>query len=90
MEPTQAKKYRSLVATVNYLALDWPDLQFAAGVLGRTASRPTTRSWKNLKKVSRYLVSHLRIAFEYGWCSTRDLDRLAVFSDSDWAGCRDS
>ena len=48
-----AKEYRRLAATVNYLALDRPDLQFTAGVLGRTAARPTERSWNNLQKVGR-------------------------------------
>ena len=63
LDKSMAKAYRRVSATVNYLALDRPDLQFAAGVLGRTASRPTARSWANLKKVGRYLVSHPRLKF---------------------------
>ncbi len=56
-----AKKYRRVVATVNYLARDRADLQFAAGVLKTTAARPTSRSWVNLKRVARRLVSHPRM-----------------------------
>ncbi len=39
-----AKLYRSLVATVNYLAVERPDLQQAASVLGRTASLLAARN----------------------------------------------
>ncbi len=53
LDQQQAKEYRNLAATVNFLALDRPDLQFTAGVLGRTMARPTTRIWTNLKKVGR-------------------------------------
>ena len=45
----QAQAYRRIAALVNYLALDRVDLQFSAGVLGRTAARPTERGWTNLK-----------------------------------------
>ena len=37
----EGRRYRQLAATVNYLALDRPDLQFAASVSGRTMARPT-------------------------------------------------
>ena len=39
-ETDEGRLYRKLAATVNYLALDKPDLQFAANVLGRTMARP--------------------------------------------------
>ena len=39
-ETDEGRLYRKLAATVNYLALDRPDLQFAANVLGRTMARP--------------------------------------------------
>ena len=45
LDVCQSKDYRSLAMVVNYLALDRPDMQFAAGVLGRTAAKPTDRSW---------------------------------------------
>ena len=85
-----AKEYRRLAATVNYLALDRPDLQFTAGVLGRTAARPTERSWSNLKKVGRYLLKHPRVVFRYGPCGEEEARQLTTFGDSDWAGCKAS
>jgi hypothetical protein len=84
----QAKVYRSLAATVNFLASDRPDLQFAAGVLGRTMARPTTRSWSNLKKVGRYLLTHPRVVYKYFPCELDETKELVSFGDSDWAGCR--
>ena len=83
-----ARRYRRLAATVNYLALDRPDLQYTAGVLGRTAARPTTRSWANLKRVGRYLISHPVMTFAYSSCDIEAVTRVIVFTDSDWAGCR--
>ncbi len=68
LDGVTAKRYRKLAATVNYLALDRPDLQFAASVLGRTAARPTERSWTNLKKVARYLIE---VPWWTGLSSTR-------------------
>ena len=88
LDAGMAKRYRRLAATVNYLALDRPDLQFTAGVLGRTAARPTTRSWANLKKVGRYLISHPAMTFRYTWCDSGAVSKVIVYTDSDWAGCR--
>ena len=50
LDEYQAKQYRRIASTVNFLALDRPDLQFTAGVLGRTVGKPTERSWSNLQK----------------------------------------
>ena len=36
LDEYEAKQYRRIASTVNYLALDRPDLQFTAGVLGWT------------------------------------------------------
>ena len=84
----QAKVYRSLAATVNFLASDRPDIQFAAGVLGRTMARPSTRSWANLKKVGRYLQAHPRVVYKYFPCELDEARVLMSFGDSDWAGCK--
>ena len=68
LDELQAKEYRRIAMVVNYLALDQPDVQFASGVLGRTAVKPTERSWANLK---RYLVKHPRVVFHYRPCESR-------------------
>ena len=84
----QAKLCRSLAATVNYMAADRPDLQFAARVLGRSMSRPTEKSWAKLKRVGRYLVIHPTVIYEFGAEDVEDIQEVVAWSDSDWAGCR--
>ncbi len=84
----EAAKYRSVAATFNFLALDRPDIQFTAGVLGRTMAHPTTRSLANLKRAGRYLLEHPRLVFRYFPCELREVRELLGYCDSDWAGCK--
>ena len=65
MDEHEAKRYRRLAATINYLAVDRPDLQFTARMLGRTMAKPTTKSWANLKKAARYLKEHPQVRYEF-------------------------
>ena len=58
-------KYRRIAATVNYLAMDRPDLQFTASVLGRSMSRPTKESMAALKRAARYLLKHPTMRYVY-------------------------
>ena len=85
-----AKSYRRLAAIANYLALDRPDLQYAVSVLGRTMSRPTQRSWANLKRVGRYLLSHPAAEYRFERVPEWEVSSFVCYSDSDWAGCRAS
>lgn len=86
----EAKRYRRLAATINYLAVDRPDLQFTASVLGRTMARPTARGWTNLKKAARYLKEHPQVKYEYYEAEEQDVQTVVGYSDSDWAGCKKS
>ena len=80
--------YRQLAARANYLAQDRPDLQFAVKELCREMSTPTTRSWKRLKRVARYLLQYPVLSYGFErQCSQPVVD---VFVDSDHAGCRQS
>ena len=49
------RKYRSIVATINFMATDMPDLQFACKEACREMSAPTVQSWKKIKRIGRYL-----------------------------------
>ena len=64
-----ARNFRTLAGVVNYMALDRPDLQFAASVLGRYMSRPTLKAQARLKKVARYLLENPTV--EYGYTKGR-------------------
>ena len=74
MSHDQASKFRSVAALANYLALDRPDLQVAV--------------WLQLKRVARYLKKYPVLLYEF-WEDGEDLE-LKVFSESDWAGDRDT
>ena len=47
--------YRAMAARANYLALDRPDLQFAAKEVCRSMQNPTTTDWNKLKRMVRYI-----------------------------------
>ena len=71
-------KYRRIAATVNYLAMDRPDLQFAASVLGRSMSRPTKDSMAALKRTARYLLKHPSMRYIYESVDLEQADRKST------------
>ena len=83
-----ARKFRSLAVVVNYMALDRPDLQFAASVLGRYMSRPTLKAQARLKKVARYLLENPTVEYDYPKGHVSEAAEMVAWSDSDWAGDR--
>jgi hypothetical protein len=58
LEVDEAKRFRSVAALANYVALDRPDIQVAVSILCRDMSKPTCRSFARLKRVARYLKKH--------------------------------
>ena len=55
MEAAQATTYRRAAARVNYMALDRPDLSFAAKEASRGMASPTQGDVFNMKRIFRYL-----------------------------------
>lgn len=88
LDDEHARRYRRLAATVDFMAQDRPDLQLPASILGRSMSRPTEGSWARLKKVGRYLVKHPSVVWEYKDVLADEVQEIVVWSESDWAGCR--
>ena len=84
----EGSTYRQLAARANYLAQDRPDLQFAVKELCREMSTPTTRSWKRLKRVARYLLQYPVLSYRFERQCSQPV--VEVFVDSDHAGCRES
>ena len=78
------REYRSIVATINYMATDMPDLQFACKEACREMSAPTVQSWKKVKRIGRYLLGREKVVWMFPWKDGHGL--LKVFTDSDWAG----
>ena len=78
------RQFRSIVASVNYMATDQPDLQFACKEACRDMSAPTSASWLKLKRIARYLVGREKVVWRYPWKDGHGGWKVCV--DSDWAG----
>ena len=57
--------FRSVAARSNYLGMDRSDIQYGVKELCATMSRPTQRSWRQLKQLGRYLVGKADMTWEY-------------------------
>jgi hypothetical protein len=79
--------FRSLAASLNYLATDRPDIGFATKELCRAMSKATELDMLKLKRLGRYLVSHGNIATTFKWhCN---ISEVVGYSDSDHGGSKD-
>ena len=78
--------FRSVAARSNYLGMDRPDIQYGVKEMCATMSRPTQRSWRQLKQLGRYLVGKADMTWEYKAGARTDM--IDVYVDSDWAGDR--
>ena len=81
-----ATRYRALVARLNFLGQDSPELQFPAKELSKDMSCPTTGSWGRLKKMIRFLVARRRVVWHFPF--QEEPGCISVFCDSDWGGDR--
>ena len=59
--------YRSIVASINYMSTDQPDIQYACKEACRDMSAPTAGSWLKLKRLARHLVKRERIIWRFPW-----------------------
>jgi hypothetical protein len=78
--------YRSIVGSLQYLSLTWPDLAFAVNKVCQYMSHPTEDHWSAVKRILRYL----KFTIHHGLllhCTTTF--SLQAFSDADWASCSD-
>ena len=71
---------------MSFLAVDRPDLLYAAKECSRRMSSPRNRDWEALKRTCRYLIACPRRVHSYRWQD--EANSLTVYSDSDWASCR--
>ena len=86
LQAGEATRYRAIVARLNYLALDLPDIQFAVKEAAKNMSAPTTPDWRLLKRLGRYLKGAPRAVQKFVWQD--DPSELVIYVDSDWAGDR--
>ena len=88
LSPKDSTKYRSIVATLNYLAHDRPDIQEAARECSKYMAKPREQDVANLKRIGRYLKKRPRVTQRFR--TGGDETRIEAFADSDWAGCRET
>ena len=77
------KRYQSISARLNFLALDRMDIQFASKECARKMSDPTVGDWNRLKRIGRYLMGRPRYVLHYEfqeWPGS-----LVGMSDANWA-----
>ena len=79
-----ATRYRAVVARLNYLAQDRPDIRNITAKLCSQMSNPKAGDMARLKRVARYLRYRPRAGQLLRWQGPEA--KLRVFTDSDWAG----
>ena len=84
----ESTRYRAVVARGIYMGFDRPDMQFAIKEVAKAMAMPTTNHVTKLKRLAKYVncYSNAEIVYRWGcWDST-----ILGYSDSDWAGDRES
>ena len=82
----EATKYRAIVARLNYLLPDRPDLAYAVKELARSMSSPANGDWIRLKRLARYIKGRLRMVQQYNWQPAQWM--ISTYGDADWVGCK--
>jgi hypothetical protein len=79
--------FRGLAARANYLGQDRCDVQYAAKEVSRGMAKPSKGSMLRMKRLARYLLEVPEGILTYH-SDEAGLDKIEVFVDSDWAGCK--
>jgi hypothetical protein len=82
--------YRQIAARLNYLASDRPDIQYAVKEACRGMACPLEKHWRILKRIGRYLINKPTLVIEFGECPEEEMRCVEGFSDTDWAGCKNT
>ena len=85
MSAPEAVLFRATAARANYLALDRPDVAFAAKELCRRMSAPRRKDKVALRRLCRYLLGAPRVVYDFH--RLRGGEPLRVYADTDFAGC---
>ena len=91
MDENDAKRFRSIAARMNYLAMDRADIQFASKEACRSMARPKVKDWEKIKRLARYLVEVPKLVWRFAENEGRhDKPQIDIYTDSDWAGDKES
>ena len=83
----EAKSYRMLAARLNYMGQDNVFIQFPAKEVCRSMANPEVNDFLKVKRVVRFLKGAGTIRTKFKWQSEEEATEIAVYVDSDWAGC---
>ena len=82
----QGHNVQAASVRANYMAMDRADIQFAVKEICRSMANPTIGSWRQLKRLARYLKKQPPAVAMFDF---QERSRIVDgYSDSDWAGCR--
>lgn len=82
----EAREYKMIVGSLQYLALTRPDISYAVNRLSQFMHKPTEDHWQAAKRVLRYLSG----TSTHGIFLKKQAHlQLHAFSDADWAGDTD-
>ncbi|GJS06183.1 retrovirus-related pol polyprotein from transposon TNT 1-94 [Tanacetum coccineum] len=85
--PIDATKYRSMIGALMYLMSSRPDIVHATCLCARYQPNPTEKHLKEVKRIFCYLRGTVNTRLWY----TKDSGfELTIFSDADYAGCKDT
>ena len=83
----EVTRFRALAARGNYLGQDRCDIQYATKEISRSMAKPSKGSMLRMKRLARYLLEVPEGVLRYESSGTK-LDKVLVYVDSDWAGCK--
>ena len=67
LNPQESTAFRALVARLNYLSMDCPNLQYPTKEICREMSAPTTGAYRRLKRLVRYVVGVQEVKWYFRW-----------------------
>ncbi|XP_024004768.1 uncharacterized protein LOC112081935 [Eutrema salsugineum] len=79
--------FRSLAGKLQYLTLTRPDIQFAVNFVCQKMHSPTVSDFILLKRILRYIKGTITMGINF---SKKTDCTIRVYSDSDWAGCKET
>ena len=77
-------KYRAIVARLNHLIPDRPDIPYAAKELARAMSNPSNGDWVRLMRLGRYIKRRPRLQQIFQWQHVQSV--IITYRDADLAG----
>ena len=85
--------FRGVVGSLQYLCqCTRPDIAYAVGQLSRFQQDARREQWVAVRQVLKYLkgTKNLKLKFKKGSVQMATAERVVGWSDSDWAGCKDT